>query len=218
MAQTVGTAALLVVIGLVLAGLGVHQLGVVRAALKWPTVDRPRVGRTVATFEMVAGVALAAAGAVVGSTALPVGTLPHLAIGAGLAVVVIVFGLVIAVKATDRVELNALIRTPSPLYRAAAPGSGGHHQSATSGMSGTTPPGTVDSAVPPGARPGWVYQDAAGDWYLTVAVGPGFRLVRLPDFALVSPDPARQLTAAGTVELSVWPLVTDSEGDTLYQS
>lgn len=218
MAQTLGTAALLVVIGLVLAGLGVHQLGVVRAALKWPTVDRPRVGRTVATFEMVAGVLLVAVGAVVGSTTIPVGTLPHLAIGAGLAVVVVVFGVLIAAKATDRVELNALIRTPSPLYRAAAPGSGAQHQSATSGTSGTTPPGSVDSTVPPGARAGWVYQDTAGDWYLTVAVGPGFRLVRLPDFALVPPDPARQLTAAGTVELTVWPLVTDSEGDTLYQS
>lgn len=218
MTQTLGTAALLVVIGLVLAGLGVHQLGVVRAALKWPTVDRPRVGRAVATFEMVAGVLLVAAGAVVGSTTLPLGTLPHLAVGAGLAVVVIVFGLLIAAKATDRVELNTLIRTPSPLYRAAAPGSGGHHQSATPGISGTTPPGSVDSTVPPGAQAGWVYQDAAGDWYLTVAVGPGFRLVRLPDFALVPPDPARQLTAAGTVELTVWPLMTDSEGATLYQS
>lgn len=218
MAQTLGTAALLVVIGLVLAGLGVHQLGVVRAALKWPTLDRPRVGRTVATFEMVAGVLLVAAGAVVGSTRIPVETLPHLAIGVGLAVVVVVFGLLIAAKATDRVELNALIRTPSPLYRAAAPGSGVPHQSATPGISGTTPPGTVDSTVPPGAQAGWVYQDTAGDWYLTVAVGPGFRLVRLPDFELAPPDPGRQLTVAGTVELTVWPLVTDSEGATLYQS
>lgn len=218
MAQTLGTATLLVAIGVILAALGAHQVGVVRAALKWPTVDRPRVGRTIAASEMVVGVLLVAAGAVVASTAAPVTSVVHLAGGAGLAVAVLVFGLLIAAKATDRVELNTLIRTPSPLYRAAAPGSGGHHQSATPGISGTSPPGTVDSTVPPGAQPGWVYQDAAGDWYLTVAVGPGFRLVRLPDFALVPPDPGRQLTAAGTVELTVWPLVTDSEDATLYQS
>ena len=52
--------------------------------------------------------------------------------------------------------------------------------------------------------------DQGGSFYLCVTSTAGSRIVGLPDFRLVPPDPARHLTVAGTVELSVWPLPTDA--------
>jgi hypothetical protein len=58
--------------------------------------------------------------------------------------------------------------------------------------------------LPAGVQPGWVYQDAAGDWYLAVAAGSGQRFVRLRDFRLGTPKPP--LTLQGSVEISVYPV------------
>ena len=69
------------------------------------------------------------------------------------------------------------------------------------------PAGDSDPAVPDGGESGWVYRDAAGDWYLAVATTTGKRLVRLTDFTLVPPGTAQPpLTLAGSVEISVWPV------------
>lgn len=212
MVPTVEASLPLVVFGLVLAAFGVHQLGTVRAALKWPSARRPRVGRGVAGTEIALGLLLITAGLVLASTLIPVNTPLRVAIGAGVGLVVLVSGLVICLKATDRVELNALIGTPSPLYRATGPASGGSHQTATAPTPSTTPvvvtvpvPEGPDPSVPVDARAGWAYQDEAGEWYLAVGGGGGFRLIRLTDFQIVPPDTARGLEMAGIVELSVLP-------------
>lgn len=214
MIRTLATGAVLIVLGFVLAALGVHQLGVVRAARKWPAARQPRVGRTMAGSEVAVGILIAAAGAVLLTTILQGEILVRVAAGASAGLVVLVGGLLVAAKVADRVELNALIRSPSPLYRTTAPGPGGFHQTATAAPAPASPvppeperrePG-ADPAVPPGASPGWVLTDADGAWYLCVAVEHGARLVSLPEFRLVAPVSGRRLSVAGTVELSVWPL------------
>jgi hypothetical protein len=57
---------------------------------------------------------------------------------------------------------------------------------------------------PVDSQPGWVYQDAAGDWYLAVAAGSSQRFVRLRDFRLGIPQPP--LTLQGSVEIAVYPV------------
>ena len=70
-----------------------------------------------------------------------------------------------------------------------------------------------DPAVPEAGRPGWVYRDPAGAWYLCVATEGGRRLVRLTDFTLVPVGAAgTPLSLAGSVEISVFP-VTDRMAD-----
>lgn len=231
MIRTVASGVALIVLGIVVAGLGVHQLGMVRAARKWPAARPPRVGRGVAGIEVMVGIAVTATGGVLLTTLLRVGAAVHFGIDAGVVVAVLVLGMLVSAKLTDRVELNALIRSPSPLYRTAAPGSGGHPQTATTGQRTASPPvprsepresdgsppgqqaaGVVtvgdpaDPAVPARAEPGWVFTDPAGTWYLCVATDRGHRLVELPGFRLTTPAPQRELRLAGTVELSVWPL------------
>ncbi|GAA4200275.1 hypothetical protein [Actinocatenispora rupis] len=217
MIRTSATGALLIVLGVVLAGLGVHQLGVVRAARKWPSAPQPRLGRGLAGTELAAGILATAGGAVVLATLVPLKGVWQVGFEIVTGLVVLILGMVIAAKVADRVELNALIRSPSPLYRTTAPRPGGHHQIATSPPAKTTPPmqesDRPDPSVPADARPGWVFTDDAGSWYLCVEVGRGHRLVRLPEFLLVEPDPARRVHAAGTVELSVWPLDAGGDGD-----
>lgn len=224
MIRTLVTGAALVVLGVVVAGLGIHQLGSVRAARKWPSARQPRVGRGVATFEILIGIAVTGTGGVLLTTLLDAAPLLRLGVAAGVAVLVLVVGMLVAAKVADRVELNALIRSPSPLYRTTAPGPGAPQQTATraTGPVNASPsqrdPREVDNtagpdpAVPPGAQPGWVLTDDAGTWYLCVTTERGARLVQLPDFRLAPPEPGRRLELAGTVELSVWPLDGSAEG------
>ena len=226
MLGTLVTGAALFVLGVVLAGLGVHELGSVRAARKWPSARQPRVGRGVALFETAIGIAITGAGGVLLTTLLDAAPMVRVGLAIGVAVLVVVVGMLVAAKVADRVELNALIRSPSPLYRTTAPGPGAYQQTATRG------PGPVnaspsergprevdntagsDPAVPPGAQPGWVLTDDGGTWYLCVATERGARLVQLPDFRLAPPVPGRRLVLAGPVELSVWPLDTPAEDET----
>lgn len=221
MIRTLATGAVLVVLGVVLTGLGVHQLGVVRAARKWPSAPQPRIGRGLSAVEVAGGLAAIAGGAVVLATRLPFGGVAELGACAGAAVFVLVLGMIIAAKVADRVELNALIRSPSPLYRTTAPRPGGPHQTATFPSAKTSPPGQEtdartgdadDPVVPDGVQPGWVLTDPDGGWYLCVITTTGRRLVRLPDFRLEPPGAVGSLGVAGTVELSVWPLDATEEG------
>lgn len=216
MVRTLATGALLVVLGVVLTGLGVHQLGVVRAARKWPSAPRPRIGRGLAAVELAAGLVAIAGAAVVLATMLPLTGFAAVAACVGAAVIVLVLGMIIAAKVADRVELNALIRSPSPLYRTTAPRPGGPHQTATFPSAKTSPPmhesDSPDPAVPADVQPGWVLTDPAGGWYLCVTIATGRRLVRLPDFRLEPAGATGQLSVAGTVELSVWPLDAADSG------
>ncbi len=216
MVGTLATAVLLIVLGVVLAGLGVHQLGVVRAAHKWPAARQPRIGRGLSGVEVAVGIAAVTGGGVLLTTLLDLSPVVGVGVAAGTGLVVLVLSLVVAAKVADRVELNALIRSPSPLYRATAPRPGVQHQSATPVHRRANPPlpeeGSTgpDPSIPAGAQPGWVLTDQGGSFYLCVTSTGGSRIIGLPDFRLVPPDPARQLTLAGTVELSVWPLPTDT--------
>ncbi|WP_207127230.1 hypothetical protein [Actinocatenispora comari] len=167
-------------------------------------------------MELAAGLVAIAGGAVVLATMLPITGFAEVAACTGAAVIVLVLGMIIAAKVADRVELNALIRSPSPLYRTTAPRPGGPHQTATIPPAKTSPPmhesDRPDPAVPADVQPGWVLTDPAGGWYLCVITATGRRLVRLPDFRLEPAGASGQLSVAGTVELSVWPLDAADSG------
>lgn len=201
----------LIVAGLLVALLGAYQLGLARAAAKWDNADSPpRVGRGAATGGVVFGLLLVAGGAAFLTVLIK---LPDATTGArvGVAVIAAVVALLscmfLAAKIADRVELNALIRTPSRFRR--LPGA---DQPASTRPDGATPAPSSDPVVPPTARPGWVYRDAGGAWYLVIAAGAGCRLVSLPDFKLVPVGMVKEpVTATGSVELAVWPL-TESPG------
>ncbi len=199
----IGTA--LVVVGIVVAWLGSYQLGMARAAQKWDSAEgAPRVGRGMATTVVLLGLLLLGGGTGMLTTLVKLpGERPGgpIIIGLIAALVVLVVGMYAAAKIADRVELNALIRTPSRFRRVP----GAESQPAT-GTGEAASPGT-DSVVPPTARPGWVYRDTGGAWYLVVSAGAGYRLVSLPDFKLVPTNLVKPpITAAGSVELAVWPL------------
>ncbi|MGH3715013.1 MAG: hypothetical protein ACRDT4_16345 [Micromonosporaceae bacterium] len=207
MLQTAIIGAGLIVVGLLAALIGANQLGLARAAAKWDNAEGPpRVGRGLATTGVLAGMLLVAAGA--GYLTLLI-KLPEATTTAraGVAILAAVAALLLcmylAAKITDRVELNALIRTPSRIRRMP----GADAQPAGNRADRATPETPSDSVVPPTARPGWVYRDAGGAWYLVISAGAGYRLVSLPDFKLVPIGMVKPpVTATGSVELAVWPL------------
>src|ERR1043165_3807566 len=66
MERTVILAGTLIVVGIVLTGLSAVQLGIARAAAKWPSARAPRLGRGPALVGIIAGALFAgAAGALV---------------------------------------------------------------------------------------------------------------------------------------------------------
>ncbi|HEV2086796.1 MAG TPA: hypothetical protein VGR21_00660 [Cryptosporangiaceae bacterium] len=71
------------------------------------------------------------------------------------------------------------------------------------------PPATVVDAVAVAvdARPGWIYRDQNGSWFMGVGTTSGrTRLVELPGFILVGAGrPAYPLHTAGAGELAVLP-------------
>ncbi len=77
------------------------------------------------------------------------------------------------------------------------------------------PPATVVDAVAVAvdARPGWIYRDGEGSWFMGVGTTSGrTRLVELPDFILVGAGrPAYPLHTAGAGELAVVPAVLAAE-------
>ncbi|MGH3739270.1 MAG: hypothetical protein ACRDT6_27270 [Micromonosporaceae bacterium] len=202
----------LVVVGLVIALLGAYQLGLARAAAKWDNADRgPRVGRGVATAGVGFGLALIGGGGAVLSLLIPLpGETPavRVVVAVLVALAAVLVFMFLAARIADRVELNALIRTPSRFRRL----SDADSQPASQGPDGATPEPASDPIVPPTARPGWVYRDAGGAWYLVVASGAGYRMVSLPDFKLMPVGMVKgPVTATGSVELAVWPL-TETPG------
>ena len=194
----------LMAVGGVVAGLGAYQLGLARAARKWDSADRSFwIGRGMATVGALLGLLMLAVGAATLTTLvdLPDAT-PTARAGLGIAGGVLTFavGMYGTAKLADRVELNTLIRTPSR-FRRLPPA----ESRSPAGAANPEPPS--DPVVPPTARPGWVYRDAGGAWYLVVSAGAGCRLVSMPDFRLVSIGTVKEpVTAAGSVELAVWPL------------
>ncbi len=207
----------LLTVGVAVASLGSYHLGLARAASKWDTSDRaPRIGRGTSTVGVLLGLMMLAVGAA-GLTSLvqvpgaPPAVRTGLAIAAGA--LTFALGMYATAKLADRVELNTLIRTPSRFRRLppaeSRPVEPGHGESAPATGPGeaAAPQPPSDPVVPPTARPGWVYRDTDGGWFLVVSAGAGYRLVSLPDFRLVPIGTVREpLTAAGSVELAVWPL------------
>ncbi len=193
--------------GVVVALLGAYQLGLARAARKWDSSDgSPRIGRGMATIGVLLGLLLTGGGAATLTSLVRVpdatpAARTGLAVLAGL--VAFVLGMYGSAKVADRIELNTLIRTPSRFRRLPAAGP----QPASAGDEDASPEPVSDPVVPPTARPGWVYRDAGGAWYLVVSAAAGYRLVSLPDFKLMSIGGVREpIIAAGSVELAVWPL------------
>jgi hypothetical protein len=195
-------------IGIVLMFASVRRLGRARAAANWPTAAPvARLSAPLGWLGTVLGlIALAvAAGSSLGALSDPE-PFPHTwrswLIAGTTALVVVAAGLSTARRLVGRAELTALIRTP-PREPVTAP----PPMPKIPAQDPPTPAGDSDPAVPAGGESGWVYRDAAGDWYLAVATATGQRLVRLTDFALVPPGTAQPpLTLAGSVEISVWPV------------
>jgi hypothetical protein len=203
------------VMGGLLTVASVRLLGRVRAAANWPTAPRVgRAARAMARTGVAAGLVLLAVAAALVAVWLvgPVHAMGWLVPVAAAGTVLVAGGL-IAAKMAEHAELSALIRTtpaaewiPAQDHKPGPPA--GQVQDRTSGRAVSTRLGGADPAVPSDGRPGWVYRDLAGDWYLAVAGDePGQRLVRLADFALV---PAGAVTApidlAGSVQISVYPV------------
>lgn len=270
MERIIIAASAIAVAGLVLTALSATAWGSAKAAAKWPSAERPRLGATPARIGLILGVLLCAAAAGVAVSLAPLDSLwirvPLIAV-AGL----VTLGLVswAAVKLAARIELSALINAPSPLggevqtatrapvaqapvivgppaqpqpgdisygkpypgmvTTGVPPGSPPENSAVTDGVHTTTPhspaPATQspdpavagdrpDRSIPPEALPGWVYTDAADDWYLVTSIAEGYRLLRLSDFAVVPPGGAAgALTLAGSIEMTVWPANPD-ESDT----
>lgn len=121
MARTVILAGTLVVVGIVLTGLSAVQLGVARAAAKWPSARAPKVGRGPAVVGIGVGVVvLTAAGGLGASLSRADGWLWTAGVVAAGALT-LGLSILVAVGLASRVELKALISTPSPAYVAIAP-------------------------------------------------------------------------------------------------
>ncbi|MEN3304126.1 MAG: hypothetical protein V7603_328 [Micromonosporaceae bacterium] len=203
------------VIGGALTVASVRLLGRVRAAASWPTAPPVgRAGRATARAGAATGLVLlaVASGLLAVWLARPVHVMGWL-IPTAAAGTVLLAGGMIAVKMAERAELSALIRTPPAAkwipaqdHRPGPPA--GQVQDGISGRAASTLLSGADPAVPSDGRPGWVYRDAGGDWYLAVAADvPGQRLVRLADFALVPAGAAgAPLDLAGSVQISVYPV------------
>lgn len=212
----------LLTVGMAVASLGSYHLGLARAASKWDTSERaPRIGRGTSTVGVLLGLVMLGVGAAGLASLVQVpDAAPVVRTGLVTAAGALTFalGMYLTAKLADRVELNTLIRTPSRFRRLppaesrpAEPGHGGSGPATGPGET-TVPLPPSDPVVPPTARPGWVYRDTGDGWFLVVSAGAGYRLVSLPDFRLVPIGTARApLTAAGSVELAVWPL-SDAPG------
>jgi len=217
----------LLTVGVAVASLGSYHLGLARAASKWDTSDRaPRIGRGTSTVGVLLGLMMLGAGAAGLASLVRVPDAPP-AVRTGLAVaagaLTFALGMYATARLADRVELNTLIRTPSrfrrlppaesrPAESRPAESRPGESGPATGPGETADPQPPSDPVVPPTARPGWVYRDTDGGWFLVVSAGTGYRLVSLPDFRLVPIGMVREpLTAAGSVELAVWPL-SDAPG------
>ena len=138
-------ASALAVAGLVLTGLCAAGLGTARAAAKWPSADRPRLGAVPAHIGIGLGVIVSAAAAGVGALLIPLENefaLYGAVAGAALITLVVIAWL--ATILASKVELSALINSPSP--------GGQEQQNPTSGMGAQAAPPS-----PEGLRP---YQQA----------------------------------------------------------
>jgi hypothetical protein len=202
----------LVTLGVAVALLGAYQLGLARAASKWDTSGgSPRIGRGTSTAGVLLGLLLVGVGtaglvSLIRLPDVPPEARTGLAIAAG--VLTFALGMYATARLADRVELNTLIRTPSRFRR--LPPADSRLAIGPGEVADPQPPS--DPVVPPTARPGWVYRDTDGGWYLVVSAGMGYRMVSLPDFRLVPIGMVREpVTAAGSVELAVWPL-SDAPG------
>lgn len=121
MERTVILAGTLIVVGIVLTGLSAVQLGIARAAAKWPSARAPRLGRGPALVGIIAGVLFAgAAGALIATLAPTEGLMWTLGV-AGAGVLLTAIAAAIAARLASQVELKALISTPSPAYIAITP-------------------------------------------------------------------------------------------------
>lgn len=255
MERTVILAGTLIVVGIVLTGLSAVQLGIARAAAKWPSARRPKLGRGAAVTGITAGVLFSGAAGALAATLAPTDGFIWTAGVAGAGVLLSAIAVAVAVRLASQVELKALISTPSPAYIAITPRgesppmitarsdnpaappaqpatiatSGATNDSGSLPAAHNTSPSTPTStyaprthtrirpwdepelAVPTNAEPGWVYQDADGNFLLVVDIDTpeddGRRLVRLVDFALAPYGSVREpLTLAGSIEISVWPM------------
>ncbi len=138
-------ASALAIAGLVLTGLCAAGLGTARAAAKWPSADRPRLGAIPTRIGIGVGVVLSAAAAGVGALLIPLKNeiaLYAAVVGAALITLVVIAWL--ATLLASKVELSALINSPSP--------GGQEPQNPTSGMGAQ-----AAASSPHGLRP---YQQA----------------------------------------------------------
>lgn len=121
MERTVILAGTLIVVGIVLTGLSAVQLGIARAAAKWPSARRPRLGRGSSLTGITAGVIVAGASGALAATLAPTEGLMWTAGVVGAGVLLSAIAAAIAARLASQVELKALISTPSPAYIAITP-------------------------------------------------------------------------------------------------
>ncbi|HZE37721.1 MAG TPA: hypothetical protein VE172_02825 [Stackebrandtia sp.] len=109
-------ASALAVAGLVLAGLAATALGSAKAAAKWPSAERPKLGLTPARIGVGLGVVFCVAAAGLAASMAPVDNVfAWVAIIAVAALIVLGLTAWAAVKLASKIELSALINSPSPM-------------------------------------------------------------------------------------------------------
>ncbi|GIG58723.1 hypothetical protein Lfu02_30950 [Longispora fulva] len=225
---------MIVLAGLLMAGLSGYDLGVARAAralrigvaaaraarpttpeqgapvVSFGSAGRPHLGTgPLAVAAIGLGLVLATAGAGAVVWPVPVGTAQHWALVAGAGVLVLAVGLIGVTKLVRRVEISAYAKGAAllPVLVPTIPMPTEGAPVANLPTPSTVP--TDDRGVPDDAQLGWVYRDVIGTWLMVVAAedGEGRRFVRLTDFRLLPPGAAQlPLEIVGAVELAVWPL------------
>ena len=180
------SAAALAVAGLVIAGLCAMALGTARASVKWPVAGR-RPKRTLPRqLGVVAGVVVVAGAAGLGASISPlrdvVGWLPP-AVGAALITLAVVG--YASVKLASKIELSALINSPSP-------GAGGPHTA--------TPPHPVQPSVADRLHGGDEF--AYGQPYPGVVSQPDGRHDQ-PSSTVPSPSSSQEVVASHTAPVGV---------------
>ncbi|MEV6523471.1 hypothetical protein AB0M43_16090 [Longispora sp. NPDC051575] len=207
--------------GLLMAGLSGYDLGVARAAralrigvaaaraarptapdqgapvVSFGSPGRPHLGTgplAVAAIGLGLVLATAGAGAIVWS--VPVGTAQHWALVAGSGAVVLAVGLIGVTKLVRRVEISAYAKgaalLPVLVPTIPLPTEGAPVADQPVPPAASAAP-VDDRGVPDDAQLGWVYRDVIGTWLIVVAAedGAGRRFVRLTDFRLLPPGAAQ---------------------------
>lgn len=215
-------------LGLVLAVTGTLLLGNARALARHSGPDvrtRADLGQYLAGFVALLGFVAVGAGAALAATVLlPLTGMWRGTVAAVIGGVMFVGSGAVSARMATRVE-ERRAAAMRPIRAVAGPSWADRPvRSGTGTLIGSVGGPPADTALAPPAggpavdrdvRPGWVYQDQAGAWYMGVTTHSGDpQLLELPAFSLVGArQPVYPLHPAGAGEVAVVPMPGMDGGD-----